>query len=225
MQSSFKEGWGKFFKENSVGGHGQVFDGGDPGELVDELDSILTHQRLTPGDTDFGNAFFRSQRGQTVDFLVAEDFRMAERRDPLLGHAVLTTEVATIRNGDSQVINPPVMGVYEGAHLRKDRGKERGFRKNRSGEVDLPEFLKKAGQQGIASILVEGGKEIFTSFLKERLVDKFYYFLSPKIIGEGLDTFGDLKIERIKDSLKLKAITLKKFSKDYLLVGYPDWRN
>ncbi len=99
------------------------------------------------------------------------------------------------------------------------------IRKNRSGEVDLPEFLKKAGQQGIASILVEGGKEIFTSFLKERLVDKFYYFLSPKIIGEGLDTFGDLKIERIKDSLKLKDITFKKFSKDYLLVGYPDWRN
>lgn len=99
------------------------------------------------------------------------------------------------------------------------------IRKNRSGQIDLPEFLKKAGQEGIASILVEGGKEIFTSFLKERLVDKFYYFLSPKIIGEGLDTFGDLKIERIKDSLKLKDLTLKKFSRDYLLVGYPDWRN
>ena len=99
------------------------------------------------------------------------------------------------------------------------------IRKNRSGGIDLPEFLKKAGQQGVASILVEGGKEIFTSFLKERLVDKFYYFLSPKIIGEGLDTFGDLQIERMKGSLKLKEITFKKFSKDYLLVGYPDWRN
>jgi len=97
--------------------------------------------------------------------------------------------------------------------------------KNRSGEVDLPEFLKKAGQEGIASILVEGGQETFTSFLKERLVDKFYYFLSPKILGQGLDTFGDLKIERIKDSLELKDLTLKKFYKDYLLVGYPDWRN
>jgi diaminohydroxyphosphoribosylaminopyrimidine deaminase/5-amino-6-(5-phosphoribosylamino)uracil reductase len=72
---------------------------------------------------------------------------------------------------------------------------------------------------------VEGGQETFTSFLKERLVDKFYYFLSPKITGEGLDTFGDLKIERIKDSLKLKDLTLKKFYKDYLLIGYPDWRN
>jgi diaminohydroxyphosphoribosylaminopyrimidine deaminase/5-amino-6-(5-phosphoribosylamino)uracil reductase len=99
------------------------------------------------------------------------------------------------------------------------------IRKNRSGEVDLRKFLKKAGQHGIASILVEGGKEIFTSFLKERLVDKFYYFLSPKIIGKGLDTFGDLKIQRIKDSLILKDLTFKKFSKDYLLIGYPNWRN
>jgi len=97
--------------------------------------------------------------------------------------------------------------------------------KNRSGGIDLHKFLKKAGQEGIASILVEGGKETFTSFVKESLVDKFYYFLSPKIIGRGLDTFGDLKIESIKDSLKLKDITVKKFSRDYLLMAYPDWRN
>ncbi len=97
--------------------------------------------------------------------------------------------------------------------------------KNRLGQINLREFLKKAGQKGIASILVEGGREIFTSFVKERLVDKFYYFVSPKIIGEGLDIFGDLKIERIKDSLELKDITFKKFSEDYLLVGYPEWRN
>jgi len=97
--------------------------------------------------------------------------------------------------------------------------------KTKSDQINLRKFLKKAGQQGIASILVEGGQETFTSFLKERLVDKFYYFLSPKITGEGLDTFGDLKIERIKDSLELKDLTLKKFYKDYLLIGYPDWRN
>ncbi|HVP35760.1 MAG TPA: bifunctional diaminohydroxyphosphoribosylaminopyrimidine deaminase/5-amino-6-(5-phosphoribosylamino)uracil reductase RibD [Terriglobales bacterium] len=97
--------------------------------------------------------------------------------------------------------------------------------KNSSGLIDLPKFLKKAGQQGIASILVEGGKEIFTSFLKQRLVDKFYFFLSPKIIGKGLETFGDLSIVKMKDSLELKNITLKKFSRDSLLIGYPDWRN
>jgi len=95
-------------------------------------------------------------------------------------------------------------------------------KKTTKGKINLVEFLKKAGQEGIVSILVEGGKEIFTSFLKNRLVDKVYYFLSPKILGKGLEAFGDLGINRIKDSLNLKDVELKRFSKDFLLIGYPE---
>jgi len=95
--------------------------------------------------------------------------------------------------------------------------------KNTKGKIDLVKFLKKAGQEGIASILVEGGKEIFTSFLKHRLVDKIYCFISPKILGKGLETFGDLGIKRITDSLKLKEVELKKLSKDFLITGYPEY--
>ncbi|MDP2960586.1 MAG: dihydrofolate reductase family protein, partial [candidate division Zixibacteria bacterium] len=67
-------------------------------------------------------------------------------------------------------------------------------------------------------------KEIFTSFLKNGLVDEVYYFLSPKISGKGLETFGDLGINRIKDSLNLKDVELKRFSEDILLIGYPERR-
>lgn len=97
------------------------------------------------------------------------------------------------------------------------------IKKNTKDRIDLKQFLKKAGQEGISSILVEGGKEIFTSFLRERLVDKIYYFLSPKILGKGLETFGDLGINSIKDSLELKDVELKRFSNDFLLIGYPNW--
>lgn len=98
-------------------------------------------------------------------------------------------------------------------------------KKASDGKIDLQKFLRKAGQEGIASILVEGGKEIFTSFIRNKLVDKVYYFLAPKIIGKGLETFGDLGINRIKDSLNLKDVELKRFSDDLLLIGYPEWRN
>ncbi len=91
------------------------------------------------------------------------------------------------------------------------------------GGIDIRQFLKKAGKEGISSLLIEGGREVFTSFLKHKLADKIYYFLSPKIMGKGLETFGDLGIKRIKDSLKLKDIELERFSNDFLLTGYPDW--
>ncbi len=96
---------------------------------------------------------------------------------------------------------------------------------NRDRKIDLQEFLKKAGQEKIASILIEGGKEIFTSFLKNGLVDEVYYFLSPKILGKGLETFGDLGINSIKASLNLKEVKLKRFSDDLLLMGYPERRS
>jgi hypothetical protein len=36
---------------------------------------------------------------------------VAELRNPLLGHAVTASEVAAVRDGDSQIINPAVMKI------------------------------------------------------------------------------------------------------------------
>ena len=73
--------------------------------------------------------------------------------------------------------------------------------------------------------MVEGGSEVFTSFFKEKLVDKIYYFLSPKILGKGLDSFGDLGIKEVSDSIMLRDFELKRFKNDLLVTGYPVWRS
>jgi diaminohydroxyphosphoribosylaminopyrimidine deaminase/5-amino-6-(5-phosphoribosylamino)uracil reductase len=99
------------------------------------------------------------------------------------------------------------------------------LKKRKGDEVDLAELLKKAGENQITSLLVEGGRKVFTSFLKEKLVDKIYYFLSPKILGDGLDSFGDLGIEEISDSIMVRDCQLKKFKDDILIIGYPVWRS
>jgi len=95
------------------------------------------------------------------------------------------------------------------------------LKKHKDGKVDLADLLRKAGENQISSLLVEGGSKIFTSFLKEKLVDKIYYFLSPKILGKGLDSFGDLGIKKISDSITLRDCEIKKFKNDLLIIGYP----
>jgi diaminohydroxyphosphoribosylaminopyrimidine deaminase/5-amino-6-(5-phosphoribosylamino)uracil reductase len=99
------------------------------------------------------------------------------------------------------------------------------LKKSRDGKVDLKCLLKKAGENQITSLLVEGGSEVLTSFFKEKLVDKIYYFLSPKILGKGLDSFGDLGIKEISDSIVLRDFELQRFRNDLLVTGYPVWRS
>jgi diaminohydroxyphosphoribosylaminopyrimidine deaminase/5-amino-6-(5-phosphoribosylamino)uracil reductase len=97
------------------------------------------------------------------------------------------------------------------------------IKKSKGGKIDLVQLLRKAGENQISSLLVEGGSQIFTSFLKEKLVDKIYYFLSPKILGKGLDSFGDLGIKKISQSVTLKDCEIKRFKNDLLVIGYPVW--
>ena len=106
---------------------------------------------------------------------------------------------------------------------RKKQGKLRMWKikKRKNGEIDLVSFLKKAGQENITSLLVEGGTHILTAFLKQRLVDKIWYFISPDISGKGEEPFGDLGVKKISDSMVLKNCEYKASSNGLLIVGYP----
>lgn len=55
-------------------------------------------------------------------------------------------------------------------------------KQNKEG-LDLKELLKKLGQRGITSLLVEGGGETVFRFLKAKCVNKMVLFVAPKIVG------------------------------------------
>lgn len=96
------------------------------------------------------------------------------------------------------------------------------IKKRRNGEIDPVALLKRAGEDDITSLLiVGGGSYIATSFLKQRLVDKIWYFISPYILGKGEEPFGDLGIRKISDSVILKNSEYKQFKDGLLVVGYP----
>lgn len=99
------------------------------------------------------------------------------------------------------------------------------LREGKNGQVDLLSLLKKAGENKITSILVEGGQKVLTSFMRERLADKIYCFIVPKIMGKGLDAVAELGIRKISDSIQLKNMEIKKFVDNVLISGYPVWRN
>ncbi len=83
------------------------------------------------------------------------------------------------------------------------------------GGLDLNEVLRILGEQGIASILVEGGGELISSFLKNKLCDEIVLFTADKLLG-GRDS-----VELFADGTTLdEPVILKKKSIVTLESGY-----
>jgi diaminohydroxyphosphoribosylaminopyrimidine deaminase/5-amino-6-(5-phosphoribosylamino)uracil reductase len=95
------------------------------------------------------------------------------------------------------------------------------IKKDKSGQINLKELLKRLGKQGITSILIEGGSKVAASALKSNIVDKVVFFYAPKIVGsEGISMIGELGISTIKKSLEIKDIKIKKIKDELMIEGY-----
>jgi diaminohydroxyphosphoribosylaminopyrimidine deaminase/5-amino-6-(5-phosphoribosylamino)uracil reductase len=87
------------------------------------------------------------------------------------------------------------------------------------GRVDLKEMLKTLAQWQISSVLVEGGAEVITSFLRLGLVDKIIAIIAPKIMGQGTDAVGELNITEVSNTLKLSFTRVYKSGVDIVVEG------
>jgi endonuclease-3 len=88
----------------------------------------------------------------------------------------------------------------------------------KSKKIELKYVLKILSEKNIKTLLVEGGSKIISSFLKEKLVDKIYIIIAPILIGnDGIPAIQNLELKKIKNSLKLNILDLKKLD-DNLVV-------
>ncbi len=84
-------------------------------------------------------------------------------------------------------------------------------------KLDLKAALKELSKLQISSILVEGGGEIFTSFIHKNLFDDIFLFISPKFLGAGLPVINDIGIKSIRNSFKVKIASVEKIGDDILV--------
>ncbi|HMS63945.1 MAG TPA: bifunctional diaminohydroxyphosphoribosylaminopyrimidine deaminase/5-amino-6-(5-phosphoribosylamino)uracil reductase RibD [Ignavibacteria bacterium] len=91
------------------------------------------------------------------------------------------------------------------------------FVKEKNGKLLLKDALKKLYDLNIGSILLEGGANVFSQFIKDDLFDDAYFFNAPKIIGKGISSFGDLEISSLSKAKNIEYIYSKTFDKDILI--------
>jgi diaminohydroxyphosphoribosylaminopyrimidine deaminase/5-amino-6-(5-phosphoribosylamino)uracil reductase len=91
-----------------------------------------------------------------------------------------------------------------------------------NGRVRLSNVLKTLGDMGFSSVLVEGGGEVAASFIKERLVDKFLFFIAPKIIGgrSAITSVEGDGVKAVRDAMRIRDVKVNLVGPDILVEGY-----
>jgi diaminohydroxyphosphoribosylaminopyrimidine deaminase/5-amino-6-(5-phosphoribosylamino)uracil reductase len=92
--------------------------------------------------------------------------------------------------------------------------------------LDLSAFLQRLGtdagrkSEPLQSLLVEAGPGLATALFRQDLVDRFFCFLAPKVVGEGLPAIRDLGITEMNDALTFAEHEWETVGDDVLLRGY-----
>ena len=91
--------------------------------------------------------------------------------------------------------------------------------KEKAGQINLRDALRKLAHLKITNIIVEGGGTLIGSLFDEKLVDKVLFFISPKIIG-GKDAISSVMgkgVKRVDQAIKLREIKFRRFGEELLI--------
>ena len=89
--------------------------------------------------------------------------------------------------------------------------------------VDLGAALALLRAAGVRSLLVEGGAEVITSFLRTRLVDRLVVGIAPTILGTGTDAVGDLRVAHVSEGVRLTKRSFHTVGEDLVLAADVGW--
>jgi diaminohydroxyphosphoribosylaminopyrimidine deaminase / 5-amino-6-(5-phosphoribosylamino)uracil reductase len=90
--------------------------------------------------------------------------------------------------------------------------------------VNLTSLCERLGQEGITSVLVEGGGDVHASaLLTEKVADKILFFYAPKIVGgcHAPGLIGGCGRETMNDALAVDILRMRRLGDDILIEAVP----
>jgi diaminohydroxyphosphoribosylaminopyrimidine deaminase/5-amino-6-(5-phosphoribosylamino)uracil reductase len=90
--------------------------------------------------------------------------------------------------------------------------------------VALEPLLQELSRRRVQNLLVEGGAEVLGAFLDQRLVDKFYFFYAPKILGgkNAYPAVAGRGVANLSEAHQARDLSLRHLGPDLLVSGYLD---
>ncbi len=94
------------------------------------------------------------------------------------------------------------------------------IKKNEANQLQLKELLTKLYEMNVMGVLVEGGANLVSSFIKENLFDKISIFYAPIFIGNGIKFTNNLSISQVSQAIKLQYVRNEMIKNQILVEGY-----
>jgi diaminohydroxyphosphoribosylaminopyrimidine deaminase / 5-amino-6-(5-phosphoribosylamino)uracil reductase len=109
------------------------------------------------------------------------------------------------------------------AKVLEEKGIEIIYVPKTNSGLDLAELLNKLYEKGVTDLLVEGGSEINGSFLRAGLINKYFIYVAPKILGgrDSLAPFTGDNVESMDEALNVTIHSVENFGEDILITAYP----
>jgi diaminohydroxyphosphoribosylaminopyrimidine deaminase/5-amino-6-(5-phosphoribosylamino)uracil reductase len=89
------------------------------------------------------------------------------------------------------------------------------------GKVEMVSLMRKLGEMGVMSLLIEGGGEVAWSALKANIVDRVVWFIAPIIIGgrDAKHSVGGEGVEKVSEAFKLQDVKVRRIGCEVLIDG------
>ncbi len=90
------------------------------------------------------------------------------------------------------------------------------------GRVDLAALLQELGSREITDALVEGGPTLIGDLVERRLVDRYVFYIAPKLLGQvGLSAIAGLVAPNIADARELTITSVRRTGADVKIEARP----
>jgi diaminohydroxyphosphoribosylaminopyrimidine deaminase/5-amino-6-(5-phosphoribosylamino)uracil reductase len=81
-----------------------------------------------------------------------------------------------------------------------------------------------AYEDGLTSILVEGGQKLASAFLEYKLVNRLYLFYGNVLVGNGIDGVSFSSGLPLNHAITLSGQKVSTIGTDILVTGIPQWK-
>ena len=89
------------------------------------------------------------------------------------------------------------------------------------GQVEMRALMRMLGEQGVLTLLVEGGGVLHASLFTAGLVDKVHAVIAPKIVGgTAYPAVAGEGAAHMSDAIQLERLEVERLGDDILIVGY-----
>jgi len=90
----------------------------------------------------------------------------------------------------------------------------------RGGRVSLAAALRRLAEEGLTTLLVEGGGELAAALLRAGLVDELHWFVAPALLGgDGRPALGPIGASRLARAVHLADPEVRRMGKDLYVRG------